>query len=66
MTQFEHAVKKQEEIENLKIQLKKQKECISDVLNTLYSLEEVYEFDETSTGLQIGEIVNKLQNNFLK
>lgn len=43
----------------------KQKTVISNVLETLYSLEEVYDFDETSTGKQIGEIVNKLQSNFL-
>lgn len=42
-----------------------QKECINTVLNTLYALEEVYEYDETSTGKQIGEVVNKLQTNFL-
>ena len=69
MTQFEQAVKKQEEIEYLKRKLKqlkeKQKTVISNVLDTLYSLEEVYDFDETSTGKQIGEIVNKLQSNFL-
>ena len=54
------------ELSKLKELLKKQKECISDVLNTLYSLEQVYEFDETSTGKQIGEVVNKLQETFLK
>ena len=56
----------QSELSKLKELLKKQKECISDVLDTLYSLEEVYEFDETSTGKQIGEVVNKLQETFLK
>lgn len=45
---------------------KKQQKCISKVLNTLYALEEVYDFDETSTGKQIGKCVNRLQLNFLK
>jgi hypothetical protein len=42
-----------------------QKTVISDVLDTLYRLEEVYDFDETSTGKQIGEVVNILQKEFI-
>jgi hypothetical protein len=38
-----------------------EKNLIKDVLNLLYDLEILHEYDETETGLKIGLIINKLQ-----
>ena len=38
-----------------------EKNLIRDVLNLLYNLEELNDYEETPTGLEIGLMINKLQ-----
>jgi hypothetical protein len=40
---------------------KQDKNLIRDILNLLYELEMLHEYNETETGLQVGLMINKLQ-----
>lgn len=38
----------------------------NELFNLLYDLEDFFEYDETEQGKQVGELINKLQNELLK
>jgi hypothetical protein len=38
----------------------------NEVLNLLYELEILHEYNETKTGLKIGLLINKLQKQLIK
>ena len=40
-------------------------ETQEELFNLLYSLEEFFEFDETEFGQEVGEMINKLQDELL-
>lgn len=40
---------------------KQDKNLIRDILNLLYELEMLHEYNETETGLKVGLMINKLQ-----
>ena len=33
-----------------------------EILNFLYKLEDKFEYDQTEIGLEVGELINKIQN----
>jgi hypothetical protein len=42
------------------------KETRKKLFNLLYSLEDLYEYDKTETGKEIGELINILQKELIK
>jgi len=36
---------------------------LSETLNLLYTLEEIFKYDETKLGTEIGTLINKLQKD---
>tara|TARA_Y100001963_G_scaffold109112_1_gene150795 strand:- start:42 stop:200 length:159 start_codon:yes stop_codon:yes gene_type:complete len=42
-----------------------EKETQKELFNILYRLEDIYDYDNTKLGKEIGELVNKLQTELL-
>ena len=52
-------------VTNCQINKIMEKETQKELFNILYRLEDIYDYDNTKLGKEIGELVNKLQTELL-